>query len=359
MTSDGAGSALSSAEVRPLDWSRVRRVLVVRLRSIGDTVLATPALGALRRFLPEARIDLLLEDWIAPLLYGHRDIDNVVAIRRSSLASRVRTLLRLRRARYDVAFNLHGGTTATLLTRLSGARQRVGYAHYRFGSLHSHAMPSAARFFRRDEVHSVEEQIALLGWAGVHLDERPATRLDVDPRAQSMIEARLRQRGLAESAPLGLIHPATAFETKRWPAEGYARVAEHLSRRGLAVIAIAAPQERPTLDELQREAGVAIQAFSDLSLPEVAALIARSRVFVGNDSGIAHMAAALRSHTVVVFGSSNIAHWRPWAEAPAAVVRHEMPCQPCPGYTCAGPEPFGCLRRIDAESVIQAIDRVL
>src|SRR3954471_12072123 len=99
------------------DWRAVRRVLVVRLRSIGDTVLATPSLYALRRFLPLTQIDVLLENWVAPVLDGSDIVDNIITVERWSTAARARLVKRLRAARYDVAYNLHGGTTATLLTR--------------------------------------------------------------------------------------------------------------------------------------------------------------------------------------------------------------------------------------------------
>ncbi len=108
------------------DWEKVERVLVVRLRSIGDTVLATPSLSALKRFLPHAKIDILLEDWVAPLLEGSPLVDNVITMERGSVASRARVARRLRANRYDVVYNLHGGTTATLLTRATGATHRVG-----------------------------------------------------------------------------------------------------------------------------------------------------------------------------------------------------------------------------------------
>jgi hypothetical protein len=127
----------ASAQAEPLaparwDWREVRRVLVVRLRSIGDTVLATPTLHALRRFLPDARIDVLLEDWVAPLLDEFEDVSNVITVERKSAKSRARVARALRSTRYDVAYNLHGGTTSTFLTRATGARHRVGYADYRF-----------------------------------------------------------------------------------------------------------------------------------------------------------------------------------------------------------------------------------
>src|SRR4051812_28721103 len=137
---------IGHGEPRPLaharwDWSAVRRVLVVRLRSIGDTVLATPSLHALRRFLPEARIDILLEDWVAPLLEGPKDVDRVVTVVRKRSSSRLRVARLLRAEKYDVVYNLHGGSPAALLTRATGARQRVGYAAFSYASLHNHIAP--------------------------------------------------------------------------------------------------------------------------------------------------------------------------------------------------------------------------
>jgi heptosyltransferase-2/heptosyltransferase-3 len=123
-------------------------------------------------------------------------------------------------------------------------------------------------------------------------------------------------------------------------------------------VAIGASAERALLDALVDEASVRIITF-ELSLPEVAALAARSQLFVGNDSGIAHMAAAVGTPSVVIFGSSNVAHWRPWNTAPAEVVREEMACQPCHGYFCEKfPEPE-CILRVPVDRVVNAIDRIL
>src|SRR5215203_3985591 len=178
----GFAFAEGETEPRPLaparwDWSRVRSVLVVRLRSIGDTVLATPSLHALRRFLPHARIDVLLEDWVAPLLEGSDEVDRVLTVRRKSQSSRLRVARQLRAEGYDVAYNLHGGSTAALLLRASGARQRVGYADYAYASLHNHAAPPSAELWGSEKTHSAEQQLALLGWTGVPVTDRPASRL--------------------------------------------------------------------------------------------------------------------------------------------------------------------------------------
>ena len=124
------------------DWETVKRVLVVRLRSIGDTVLATPSLFALKRFLPHASVDLLLEDWVTPVLDGFPHVDKLITLERKSTVARARVARQLRTNNYDVVYNLHGGTTATLLTRAPCASHRVGHQTYQYARLHNHLSPS-------------------------------------------------------------------------------------------------------------------------------------------------------------------------------------------------------------------------
>jgi lipopolysaccharide heptosyltransferase II len=339
------------------DWLSVERILVVRLRSIGDTVLTTPALYALKRFLPRARVDVLVEDWVAPVFDGFEYVDEVITLARNNTTARARLARRLRATRYDVAYNLHGGTTATLLTRASGAKHRVGYANYQYARLHQHLAPSSSLLWGREKTHSVEQQLALLGWTGVPVTDRPPTHLAVTRDRE--IVSRLAAEGLSETTPFVLLHPAAAFATKQWATAGFARVAEAAASRGLASVAITTEKEAGIAAELKRSSTVSIVSLTNLSLPDVTALAARARVFVGNDSGIAHIAAAVETPAVVIFGSSNVDHWRPWSKAPAVVVREELECQPCHGYFCekfAQPE---CIKRVPVEKVLAAMDRVL
>lgn len=348
---------LSKSRSEPIDWSNVKRVLVVRLRSIGDTVLATPSLVVLRWFLPNAEIDILLEDWVAPILDGTDVADNVIAIGKGA-AERAKTARELHRRKYDVAFNLHGGTTGTFFTYASGARHRVGFCEYQYSFLYNHLLSSAVDFWKRTPLHSAEQQLALLGFVGVPVDSRPKSRLPITKEASAAVEERLSQIGLA-GKKFALIHPAAAFDTKQWPAENFARIAEYLSLNGTEVVAVAAPNETATLGKLTTSAKVRVHSFSDLSLPEITALAEKARIFVGNDSGIAHIAAAVATPSVVIFGSSNCDHWRPWMYAPNEVVYEEFACQPCAGYECKEYAEPRCILSIKPEKVIAAIDRLL
>jgi lipopolysaccharide heptosyltransferase II len=341
------------------DWSAVNRVLVVRLRSIGDTVLTTPSLYALKRFVPNVQVDILLESWVAPVLDGFEFVDNVITLEKGSTASRARVARELRSSKYDVVYNLHGGTTSTLMTRATGAKHRVGYAAYQYSRLHQHLAPPASLLWGKEKTHSVEQQLALLGWTGVPVTDRPRTQLAITPQAQASIETRLLEAGIGPTNPFVLIHPAAAFATKQWAVEKFARVAEMVSLLGLSSIVITSPAEQTLAVQLKSQSKVPIFSYTNLSLPEVSALASKARLFVGNDSGIAHMAAAVGAPSVVIFGSSNIHHWSPWATAPAEVVREELECQPCHGYFCEKFEQPECIMRVPVEQVSAAVVRVL
>jgi ADP-heptose:LPS heptosyltransferase len=156
-----------------------------------------------------------------------------------------------------------------------------------------------------------------------------------------------------------LIHPAAAFATKQWAVEKFASIVDELAEREIPSVALVASKETNLGEELKKQCSAQVTIFDDLSLPEVTALASRASIFVGNDSGIAHIAAAVGIPSVVIFGSSNRAHWQPWAKAPAEIVFEEMPCQPCHGYFCEKFDQPECIIRVPVQKVSAAIDRVL
>jgi lipopolysaccharide heptosyltransferase II len=340
-----------------IDWSSVGRVLVVRLRSIGDTVLCTPSLIALKRFLSGAQVDVLLEDWVAPVLEGFESVDNVLTVGQNT-ATRFAVAKNIRRRKYDVVFNLHGGTTATFFVATSGSRHRVGYSNYRYSFLYNHLLSSPSDFWKRDAAHSAEQQLALLGFLGVPVEDRPKSQLAVTGSSKASLETKLPTE-FSIDQPFAIIHPLAASITKEWQLEKYARTAEFLSDKGLGVAVVGTANDTAVLNELQSLSRVPIDQVTNLTLPELAAFASQAQLFVGNDSGVAHIAAAVQTPSVVVFGSSNRDHWRPWTEAPNEVVYEKFACQPCPGREC---KEFGdpkCILTIPAERVFAAIDRVL
>jgi len=340
-----------------IDWPSVKRVLVLRLRSIGDTVLATPSLIALRRFLPHAEIDILLEDWVAPLLEGHDAVNNVIVTGKTS-SERFKTARELRKREYGVVFNLHGGSTSTYFVAASRAKHRVGYAGYRYSFLYNRPLSSSGDFWKREKTHSAEQQLALLGFVGVPVEDRPRSRLVVNDAALERVRTACVS-GRPVSEPFALLHPAAAFATKEWAPENFARTAEYLSNKGFGTVAVAARNEQSVLDELAAASKVPLLTFNDLTLPEITALASKAKIFVGNDSGIAHIAAAVNTPTVVIFGASNLDHWRPWTDALNEVVFSERECSHFKGDVRPGTEDPKCIQCVDVEQVTAAIDRVL
>ena len=342
-----------------IDWKNVNRVLVVRLRSIGDTVLATPSLIALRRFLPAAQIDILLEDWVAPVLEGFDAVDNVLTVEKYA-KSRLKIARQIRLNKYDVAFNLHGGTTSTFFVRASGANHRVGFANYRYSFLYNHLLSSPLDFWKQEFTHSAEQQLALLGFVGVPVEDKPKSLLKVTKTAENSVEEKLAKSKIQNpKSKIALLHPVAAFDTKQWATKNFARVAEFLQKKGLQSVAIATKKEREVLKNLRQSSTVPILTFDDLTLPEITALASRAKIFVGNDSGIAHIAAAVQTPNVVIFGSSNINHWRPWTNARHEIVYEKLPCQPCAGYFCKEFDEPKCILSVRTESVVGAIEKVL
>jgi lipopolysaccharide heptosyltransferase II len=343
-----------------INWDKIRRVLVVRLRSIGDTVLATPSLISLRRFLPEARIDILLEDWVAPVLEGFEAVDNIITVSHKDTKARFRSALKLRGNKYDVAFNLHGGTTATFFVRASGARHRVGYRNYSYNFLYTHLAESSSAFWQQEKTHSAEQQLALLGSVGVPVSDRPKSRLNVQKTTLDLIAERLNKSEIRNpKSKIALLHPVAAFATKQWATENFAKTAEFLGEKGFHVVAVATAKEKDVLVKLKNLSKTPVLTFDDLTLAQITALSSKAEIFVGNDSGIAHIAAAVQTPSVVIFGSSNVHHWHPWTDAKYEIVRQEMPCAPCAGYFCREFETPRCIEQVAVDQVYRAIDKVL
>jgi predicted lipopolysaccharide heptosyltransferase III len=355
--------------VNTINLASVQRVLLVRLRSIGDTVLLTPCLTALQQWRPTLEIDLLTEPLAAPLLTNHPAISRLWILPNTktkglrgnfaTLWARGQILRQLRQRNYDLAFNLHGGSTATFLTALCGAKATVGFAANRYSSLLHHRLPPPQEIWQQPQIHCVEQQLALLKGSGIPCDSSLATNLTVDPTAATKIANRLLQLQLPRFVA---IHPSAAFPSKQWAAEYFAQVIDHLAQHHqLATILAVAPSEARVAQAVARATTTNIKPLimDDLTLSELMALLSQATLFIGNDSGPAHIAAALTRPVVVIFGSSNQQVWQPWTTQPYRVLQTSLPCIPCPGYVC---KEFGepqCIKQVSVASVIQAVDAIL
>jgi ADP-heptose:LPS heptosyltransferase len=281
----------------------------------------TPCLAALKSWRPEIKIAVLIEPLCAPLLEDHPLVDELIVVN-PSLSSRAGLVARLRKQRFDIAFNMHGGTTGTLMARLSGARRTFAYRGHRQSWMLSDRAPSPDKILGRPRIHSVEQQLALLHWAGVPGGERPRLSLFVSQEVEASVRDRLVQSvGLDSRKGFAVIAPSAAFDSKRWPADGFAAVADHLNLQwNLESVVIAGPGHEHIAREVSHRARCKPPIISDINLKELMALIRLSALFVGNDSGPAHIAASFARPLVVVFGSSDPSVWHPWTDSPCRVV---------------------------------------
>lgn len=259
------------------------RVAIVRLRSLGDCVLSTPAIHLLKSHRPDLRIAVVSEAPFIPLFEENPDIDDII----------VPSGPLLRKWSPNLALNLHGGTRSLVLTTASLARWRAGFAHYRYSLIYNVRIPRAQEVLGQERVvHTAEHAASAMFHLGVPVAEVPRARL--------FSAKRWRDQNYA------VIHPYASAADKTWPAQRFLDVAEYLRRAlKLEPIFIGGPGDNPAAF-----APWHVEISTDLR--KTKSLLASASVFFGNDSGPAHMAAAFGVPVAVLYGPSNPEIWAPW-----------------------------------------------
>lgn len=261
------------------------RVAVIRLRSLGDCVLITPALHLLKTHRPDLRLGVVVEDAFAPVFTGNPDVERILSPTLASVAG----------YRAELCINLHGGTRSLQLTAASRARFRAGFAHFRFQPAYNVRIPTAQEILGVTRVvHTAEHVASAMFYLGVPRTDIPRARLF--PQSPAGTVAR----------PYAVMHPKASALDKTWPAERFLALAGHIDKQlGLQPIFIAGPGE--SLDEFS-----AYSCRLASPLEAIKTLLSGASLFTGNDSGPAHIAAAFGVSTIVFFGSSDAAIWAPW-----------------------------------------------
>lgn len=345
------------------ELERVTRLLVIRLRSLGDSILALPLVEALNAWRPDLQLDVLVEAPYAGVFTRHPAVHETLKVKPRNWPgpegwSRFRTCVEIRKRRYAAVVNLHGGTTSLLFTLASGAGIRIGQQKYRHVWAYNARMPDPSSVWRRVDLHTVEDQLTLLPWLSLPVPTRPRGKLYLQDDARARVQERLDSAGIQ---PVGylLIHPTATLPSKQWKERSFAQLADRLHERyALPVVFSAALREGQVLVDIGRYAKRTHRYWSDLGVDDLFALIEGCRLFIGNDSGPTHAAAALGKPLVVVWGSSDFRAWHPW-ETEYESIRLDLPCMPCPGYTCAAFGEPKCINEISIERVLSACERFL
>ena len=278
------------------------RIAVIRLRSLGDCVLTTPAVALLKAHRPDLQIHVAVESRFAGVFEDNPDVATV-----SEAVPNV-----------DLVLNLHGGTRSMWLALASGAKYRVGFAHHRYGFIYTHKIPTAQAILGVDRpVHTAEHLASAMFWLGVPSAEIP--------------RAKLVARTKPDLPPYAVMHPFASAPDKAWPIERFVSVAKNLRAQGLLPTILAGPS-----DDASSFSSFTISR--NAPLRDVKNLMSGAALFIGNDSGPAHIAAAFGVPVVVLFGPSNPVTWAPW-RTEARVLTSD-----------------GSIDRISADAVLAAAD---
>lgn len=350
----------------------LRRALVVKLRHHGDVLLATPVISALKRLAPQCEVDALVYAETLPMLEGHPGLLQVHVIDRrwkqqgvAAQAEAEWELLQALRARhYDLVIHLSVHTRGAWLSRLLRSRWSVAPRHrggFWAGSF-SHFYPAQSHPDR----HTVESNLDALRMLGLEIaDEDKRVLMVPGDEAEHRVDARLAEAGRAAGSFVHL-HPASRWLFKCWPADRVAQLCDRLAERGLRAVLTAAPDEKERA--LVREVCAAASSSpvdwsGTLSLKELAALAARARLFVGVDSAPMHIAAAMGTPCVAIFGPSGDREWGPWDEVGKnrhrIVTSNMHPCRPCGLAGCDDSKVSECLVTLPVAQVLAACEELL
>jgi heptosyltransferase III len=283
------------------------RVLIIRLRSLGDLVLETPAIAALKAWRPDLRISVLVEPRFAAVLEGNPAISEILAS--GGLGA---TSLDLRRRKFPMVFNQHGGPRSAMLTAASGSPQRVGWKGYQYSFLYNVPVPDAAQFYSRAGVHAIEHRLSQFYWTGLPRGPIPPTQVFPQPEAQYAMARKLAEKGISRERSYAVLQPGARLAGMRWPVSQFAEIARWLkTSHGIASVVNCGTPDRAVASLVRNEMGSCAIIPDAMSIRELVALISGARLFVGNDSGPAHIASALQRPAVVIFSLTDPVQWRP------------------------------------------------
>jgi heptosyltransferase-3 len=334
----------------------VKNILVIKLRYIGDVLLATPVLRALREAYPEARLTALVNEGTEDVLRWNADLNDLLLVRRAGVRAGLAFLIQLRRQRYDCVIDLTDGDRSALIARWSGASIRIGFneEHRWRGLLYTTALTG------QPGMHRTERDLQTVRTLGLQPKATPPV-LRTTPQDDQEAETLLLQLGITAGGPrmLVMMQPGARYWFKAWPPERFAALIDRLTERFGCQVLLGGDVREVTLAEqiraLARSSPVVIAGRT--TLLQYAAVLKRCALFVGNDNGPMHMAAAVGIPVVGLFGPSDPAEWGPRGTR-SEVLYKGLDCRRCFHPTCDQGE-ASCMKQISVEEVFAAATRCL
>ncbi len=347
--------------------ANINRVLVIKLRHHGDVLLSSPVFQVLKNHYPHLEIDALIYQDTAAMLLRHPAINQILFIDKNwkqqgnfaLLQKEWRLAKQLKARRYDLVIHLTENWRGAWLARLLKPKYAVVRRYPKRRSswwLHSFSHHYSAP--GGNQRHMVEIHLDALRHLGLH-PAQPERRLVLVPglEAEQSLQAKT---GVIEQ-PLIVIHPTSRWFFKCWNANKVAEVADHFANQGYLVALTAAPEARE-MEMAERILSAVRLPVMDLAgqltLKELAALIQQAKLLIGVDSAPMHMASALQTPTVALFGPSGEHEWGPWMN-PARIITTQHTCRPCGQDGCGNSKVSDCLMEIETDAVVKAAVELL
>lgn len=336
------------------DLSRVKKILVIKLRHLGDVLLTGPVFSALKRAMPQASIDAYVYKETIPMLDGSPDIHGFVSYDRNwkklswfnKMAREAVLLRQIRKNGYDLVINLTEGDRGAVAAKVSRAGIRVGFEPK--GSfqkkIYSHIVKHCPSLR-----HTVERNLDAVRRIGIFPDPKDRDLFFHIPR-EALVGMQSYQGAI-------LIHPTSRWKFKCWSVLKMRALIQELLKRGKRIVLTSGPDadEKRMVQEIGQ--GLPIKIFTGvLSLKEFGALIHLSELLICVDSVPLHLASALKKPVIALFGPTSDITWGPWRNPHARIVSQSMSCRPCYQDGCGGSKYSDCLQTLSVDAVLQAVE---
>ncbi|MDL1967144.1 MAG: lipopolysaccharide heptosyltransferase II [Deltaproteobacteria bacterium] len=345
--------------MKALHSKQIKQILICSTNWVGDAIITTPAIRAVRKNFPEAKISLLAKPWVAPIFYNNPYIDNILiydaAGKHKGLSGIPRLSKELRKKKFDLVILLQNAFKAAFIAFGAGIPNRLGYNTDARSLLLTHFIRLTPALKR---AHQIDYYLGILKGASLKSDGRQLT-LVVTDEERKHTEKILAKHGITEKDRLIGINPGAVFgSAKRWFPERYAALSVKLQKYSGARIAIFGGPGEKALGQYVSELmeNHCVNFCGKTSLREAAALIERCQLFITNDSGLMHVAAALDTPQIAIFGSTDYVTTSP-SSSKSQIIRVPVPCSPCLRPDC--PVDHRCMKNITIDMVYDAAVKFL
>ena len=346
----------------PVARHKGKRVLIVRLDRIGDVLLSTPVIKAIRDAHPDTYIAMMVRRYAKEILEGNPYLDEVIIYdktgRERNLSGNLNFLRSLRRRKFDVAFLLHPTKRTHVVTALAGIPHRIGYNKKWGGFLLTEKIPHNKHYGLK---HEIDYVLDVLRYTGLEPKNR-ALYMPVNPRSECRADKFLKEGGVAKDDLCIAINPGASCPSKRWSISNFAKVADALVEKyGAKVVVMAGKPDKEFGDKVSSAINKnCLNLSGKTSVADVASVLRRVKLFISNDSGPVHIACAVGTPVVAIFGRSDRGlspkRWGPTGRRDI-VLHKDVGCDECLAHNCN--KKFKCLEAVTVDEVLAASDNVL